>query len=72
MSNKKLHPPSILPPSFTASSKFCLFHKGDLSEDIYTCPKCKIIYCPECVKKLRLIGNRVLNVNRSFYSSYCK
>jgi len=51
MSDKKLPPPPALPPSFTASSKFCLFHKGDLSEDIYTCPKCKTTYCLECAKK---------------------
>ena len=51
MSDKKLPPPPVLPLSFTASSKFCLFHKGDLSEDIYTCPKCKTTYCLECAKK---------------------
>ena len=54
MSDKKLPPPPALPPSFTASSKFCLFHKGALSEDIYTCPKCKTIYCLECAKKAQV------------------
>ncbi len=55
MSNKKLPPPPALPPSFTASSKFCLFHKGDLSEDIYTCPKYKTTYCLECAKKAQIV-----------------
>ena len=50
MNDKKIPPPS-LPPSFTVSDSLCLFHKGDLSEDIYICPKCKTTYCLECAKK---------------------
>ena len=51
MSDKKLPLPPTFPPSFKESDNFCLFHKGNLLEDIYTCPKCKTIYCLECAKK---------------------
>ena len=51
MSDQKIPLPPTLTPTFTASVNFCLFHKGDLSEDIYTCLKCKTIYCLECAKK---------------------
>ena len=51
MSDKKIPPPPTLSPTFNKLDNFCLFHKGDLSEDKYTCPKCKTIYCLECAKR---------------------
>ncbi len=51
MNDKKITPSPSLPPSFTVSDNLCLFHKGDFSEDIYTCLKYKSIYCLKCAKK---------------------
>ena len=56
MNNKNLPPPPTLPPNFTASEKFCLLHKGELSEENYTCPKCKTKYCLKCAKKAKIEG----------------
>jgi len=56
MNNKKLPPPPNLPPNFTVSEKFCLLHKGELSEEKYTCPKCKTVYCLNCAKKAKIEG----------------
>ena len=49
-------PPPAMPPSISIKKDFCLFHKGDLSEDQYTCPSCKTKYCLECAKKAKSEG----------------
>ncbi|MFX1502665.1 MAG: hypothetical protein ACFFDH_17020 [Promethearchaeota archaeon] len=54
MSDKNVPPPPILPPSFKIKKNFCLFHKGDIQGEIYTCPVCKTNYCLECAKKAQL------------------
>ena len=53
MSDKKVPPPPILPPSVTFNERFCLFHKGDIKGEIYTCPACKTKYCLECAEKAK-------------------
>ena len=54
MSDKKEPPPPVLPPSFNLSDNFCLFHKGPIQGETYTCPTCKTPYCLECAKKAKL------------------
>ena len=54
MNVKKTPPPPSLPPSIEIKDNFCLFHKGDIRGEIYTCPTCKTKYCLECAKKARL------------------
>ena len=56
MSDKKVPPPPVLPPSIKIKENFCLFHKGGIADDIYTCPTCKTEYCLECAKKVKLEG----------------
>ncbi|MFX0174805.1 MAG: hypothetical protein ACFE85_01090 [Candidatus Hodarchaeota archaeon] len=56
MNNKKLPPPPVLPPTRTISENFCLFHKGTIKGEIYTCPRCKSNYCLECAKKAMNTG----------------
>jgi len=56
MSDKKVPPPPALPPSFKMEENFCLFHKGDIQGDMYTCPACKTNYCLVCAKKAKLEG----------------
>lgn len=56
MNDKKVPPPPVLPPSIKLTENFCLFHKGIIQGDIYTCPKCKTKYCLECAKKAKLEG----------------
>ena len=56
MSEKKVPPPPVLPPSIEITENFCLFHKGNIKGKIYTCPKCKTDYCLECAKKARNEG----------------
>ena len=53
MSDKKIPPPPILPPSIKIEDNFCLFHKGDVKGDVYMCPTCKTNYCLECAKKAK-------------------
>ncbi|MFX1313764.1 MAG: hypothetical protein ACFFHD_14330 [Promethearchaeota archaeon] len=53
MSEKKVPPPPVLPPSIEIKNNFCLFHKGEIQGEIYTCPSCKTNYCMECAKKAR-------------------
>ncbi|MFX0000212.1 MAG: hypothetical protein ACFE9Q_15350 [Candidatus Hodarchaeota archaeon] len=54
MSDKKIPPPPTLPPSFKIKDNFCLFHKGEIQGETYTCPTCKSVYCLECAKKARV------------------
>ncbi len=56
MRDKKTPPPPALPPSFKIGDNFCLFHKGDIQGDTYTCPACKTNYCLVCAKKAKLEG----------------
>ena len=54
MTDKKTPPPPSLPPStFKVDENFCLFHKGPIQADTYTCPTCKTNYCSECAKKAK-------------------
>ena len=53
MGEKKTPPPPAMPPNFSLKNDYCLFHKGDLSGDIYTCPSCKAQYCLDCAKKAK-------------------
>ena len=50
---KKIPPPPAFPPSMNIKENTCLFHKGQLQGDIYTCPSCKTNYCLECAKKAK-------------------
>jgi hypothetical protein len=54
MSDKNIPPPPILPPSIEIKKDFCLFHKGVIQGEIYTCPACKTNYCLKCAKKANL------------------
>ncbi len=56
MSEKKIPPPPALPPRIERKENFCLFHKGDLKGELYTCPTCKSQYCLECAKKAKQEG----------------
>ncbi|MHA1148456.1 MAG: hypothetical protein ACTSR8_09435 [Promethearchaeota archaeon] len=53
MSNRKIPPPPTMPPSIQLSKSICLFHKGPLSSERYTCPTCKTQYCVNCAKKAK-------------------
>ncbi|MFX1573209.1 MAG: hypothetical protein ACFFB0_10705 [Promethearchaeota archaeon] len=53
MKDKKVPPPPVLPPSIHIKENFCLFHKGDIQGEIYTCPACKTKYCMDCAIKAR-------------------
>ena len=57
MSDKKVPPPPILPPSVSLSENLCLFHKGDIKGEVYTCPSCKTNYCLKCAEKAKKEGN---------------
>jgi len=48
MNDKKIPPPPTLPPVFNIDEKYCLFHKGEIQGEIYTCPRCKTRYCLNC------------------------
>ena len=55
MSEKKIPPPPVLPPSINKlKDNICLFHKGEINGETYTCPSCKTKYCLECAKKSKL------------------
>ena len=56
MKDKKIPLPPTFPPNFTVAEKFCLLHKGELSEETYTCPKCKTKYCLKCAIKAKNEG----------------
>ncbi|UCD00997.1 MAG: hypothetical protein JSV23_08940 [Promethearchaeota archaeon] len=56
MSDKEVPPPPVLPPPFKINEYFCLFHKGDIQGETYTCPACKTKYCLECAKKAKVEG----------------
>lgn len=56
MDNKKLPPPPELPPNVKISKNYCLFHKGEIIGNIYTCPRCKTNYCSTCANEARLKG----------------
>ena len=56
MSDKKVPPPPIFPPSVKVKENFCLFHKGEIEGEEYTCPSCKTTYCLDCAKKVKLEG----------------
>ncbi|MCK4687402.1 MAG: hypothetical protein KAT66_04685 [Candidatus Lokiarchaeota archaeon] len=58
MSDKKIPPPPVLPPSIQIKNmdNFCLFHKGHIKGEIYSCPKCKTKYCLKCAKEARNEG----------------
>ncbi|MDX1797322.1 MAG: hypothetical protein R3255_01620 [Candidatus Lokiarchaeia archaeon] len=56
MSDKKVPPPPLLPPRFTIKENFCLFHKGEISGEVYTCPNCKTKFCLECAEKAKNEG----------------
>jgi hypothetical protein len=56
MNIKKIHPPPVLPPNFAIKENLCLFHKGDIQGEIYTCPACKTMYCLTCVQKAQKEG----------------
>ena len=53
MSEKKLPPGPNLPPKTTLRENYCLFHKGDITGELYTCPSCKTTYCLSCAKKAK-------------------
>ncbi len=48
MDNKNIPPPPSLPPTYEISKDFCLFHKGKIHGEIYTCPRCNAQYCLNC------------------------
>jgi len=56
MSDKKIPPPPVLPPSVKIKENSCLFHKGDIREEVYTCPSCKTEYCLICAKTAKSEG----------------
>lgn len=58
MNDKKIPPPPVLPPSIEIKNmvNFCLFHKGPIKGEIYTCPNCKTNYCLKCAKEARNKG----------------
>ncbi len=56
MSDKKTPPPPVLPPMVSLKESFCLFHKGDIKGEIYTCPSCKSNYCLKCAEKAKKEG----------------
>lgn len=60
MSEKKTPPPPSLPPSFEKKENYCLFHKGPLQGDLYTCITCKAEYCLECAKQARAEGKQCI------------
>lgn len=49
-------PPPALPPKYTISSDFCLFHKGKIRGNRYTCPRCKTQYCYTCALQAKKEG----------------
>ena len=53
MNEKKIPSAPVFPPSVRIKENFCLFHKGDIEGEIYTCPSCKTQYCLECAKKVK-------------------
>ncbi|MFW9951509.1 MAG: hypothetical protein ACFFKA_15440, partial [Candidatus Thorarchaeota archaeon] len=56
MNKKPIPSPPTLPPTIIIPKNFCLFHKGQISSPVYTCPKCKTQYCLECAKKSKAEG----------------
>ena len=56
MSDKKVPPPPVLPPSVSLSENFCLFHKGDIKGVVYSCASCKTKYCLKCAQKAKEEG----------------
>ncbi|MBD3195410.1 MAG: hypothetical protein GF317_10165 [Candidatus Lokiarchaeota archaeon] len=53
MNDKKIPSPPVLPPKIKIKENFCLFHKGEIEGETYTCPKCGTKYCLKCAKKAR-------------------
>jgi hypothetical protein len=53
MDNKRSPPPPTLPPKIEISKDFCLFHKGKIEGNRYTCPRCKTEYCLNCALKAK-------------------
>jgi len=56
MSDKRIPPPPALPPNIKLSENYCLFHKGEIVGNTYTCPKCKIKYCMKCALEAKTQG----------------
>jgi len=53
LSEKRPPPPPVMPPKITIKENYCLFHKGEITGEIYICPSCKTKYCLECAKKAK-------------------
>jgi len=56
MNDKKIPPPPVLPPNIDLKDNYCLFHKGEIVGNVYTCPKCKTKYCMNCALEARARG----------------
>ncbi len=68
MSDKKIPPPPILPPSdFKLKKNFCLFHKAQIKGDIYTCPSCNTKYCMKCAIKARNDGKKCVKCKQMIF-----
>ncbi|MGV9173669.1 MAG: hypothetical protein ACOC44_08120 [Promethearchaeia archaeon] len=61
MSEKKMPPSPTLPPeSEKVPDNFCLFHKGEISGEIYECPTCHTKYCLTCAQKAKSEGKKCI------------
>ena len=49
-------PPPTLPPNIIINKDFCLFHKGRIQGERYTCPRCKTQYCLNCALNAKQEG----------------
>lgn len=56
--NDKMPPPPSMPPSTNMEEGLCLFHKGMIQGDIYTCPSCNTNYCLACAEKAKAAGKK--------------
>jgi hypothetical protein len=68
MSDKKIPAPPKMPPKdFKIKKNFCLFHKGELQGEIYTCPSCKTKYCLSCAEKAKKEGKKCIKCKQLIY-----
>jgi hypothetical protein len=68
MNDKKLPPPPVLPPGFQkVKDNFCLFHKGNLKDEVYECPTCKTKYCLDCAKKAKAEGKKCIKCKQLIF-----